>query len=148
IVRMTDVSIPLVKLSLSIESKSGDLVASASDLADSENEMQRFERMEQVSDQTSQLWGLLGNLQATITDKTSTTRLQELVAKLDSEIGAIDRNSRDYVATAARRKTAVEQVAKANETILRLISPLYDQLSARVESGAGRTDLSPVELDG
>src|SRR6476659_7486871 len=62
--RTTDVRLPLVKLSLGIEAKTGELVASASELAESETELEQFQRMERLSERISQLWSMLGSLQS------------------------------------------------------------------------------------
>jgi signal transduction histidine kinase/DNA-binding response OmpR family regulator len=136
--RITDNSLPLVTLSLSIESKSNELVASAGDLAESENDTDRFRRMERVSKQTAELWGHLGNLQSIIVDKASTTRLQATVAALNAEIGAIDRATRDFVALSSRRKVAIDAVARANEAVPRLIEPLAEDFSQRVREALDR----------
>ena len=59
---MSDVSLPVVNLSLSIETKTDELVTAATYLAESETELQQFERMERISALTAQLWSVLGNL--------------------------------------------------------------------------------------
>src|SRR5687767_1732446 len=54
--RTTDVSLPLVKQSLTIEARTGELVASATELGESETDLQQFQRMEKVSEQVAALW--------------------------------------------------------------------------------------------
>jgi signal transduction histidine kinase/DNA-binding response OmpR family regulator len=145
--RMTDVSLPLVKLSLGIESKTGELVASAADLAESETEVQQFERMQQLTEQIGQLWSVLGNLRSIITDTDTTTRLEQVVAALDSELGAIDRSTRDFVPIITRRRQAAKQVTAANETLVGLIAPMADQLGSRVTAALDRQDAAAMDLN-
>ena len=49
--RLTGVSLPLVQSSLGVEAKTAELVVLATELSKAENEAQRFERMERLSDQ-------------------------------------------------------------------------------------------------
>jgi signal transduction histidine kinase/CheY-like chemotaxis protein len=137
---MSDVSLPLVNLSLNIESKTGELVTAATDLAESETELQQFERMERISTLTGQLWSVLGNLQSIVTGEAATARLQESVAALNSELGAIDRGTRELVALATRRKRAAEQATLAHEALLRLVAPLVERFEERVNAAIDRGD--------
>jgi phosphoglycerate-specific signal transduction histidine kinase len=57
--RLTGVSLPLVQSSLGVEAKTAELVVLATELGKAENETQRFERMEHLSDQIGELWGIL-----------------------------------------------------------------------------------------
>src|ERR1700754_4243761 len=66
--RTSDVSLPLVKLSLSIEAKTGELLASATELTESLTDQQQFEHMDRLSAQVGQLWSMLGELQAISSD--------------------------------------------------------------------------------
>ena len=145
--RMTEVSLPLAKLSLGIESNTTALVAAAADLAGADTETEQTERMAKVTEQIVQLWVLLGNLQAIIVEKTALTRLQEVVSALDTALGAIDRATREFVETSTLRRHAIEQVAWANEAVLRPLGPLTEQLNARVAAIVDRSDASAIDQD-
>ena len=64
--RLTEVSLPLVQLSLGVESKTAELAVLASEVGKAENETQRFERMERLSSEMGQLWDRLSRLFALI----------------------------------------------------------------------------------
>src|SRR5689334_701493 len=100
--RTTDVSLPLVKQSLTIEARTSELVASASELGESETDLQQFQRMEKVSEQVAALWSAVGAVQSIGTGNGTTERLQRLLAALNSEIGEIDRGTRELVIVASR----------------------------------------------
>src|SRR5262245_34049775 len=108
--RTTDVSLPLVKLSLSIEAQTGELVASTSELGESETELQQFQRMEKVSEQVGRLWSLVGELQA-VSNNGGAARLQQILATLNGELSEIDRSTREFVVVANRRKAAIARLA-------------------------------------
>src|SRR5262249_39328184 len=99
-----------------------------------------FERMERISALTAQLWSVLGNLQSIVSEGAATARLQESVAALNSELGAIDRGTRELVALGTRRKRAAEQATLAHETLVRLVAPLVERLETRVNAAIDRSD--------
>src|SRR5262245_30880317 len=74
--RVTDESLPLVKLSLSIETKANEVVESASDLAQSESSQDQSLRMRRVSNQIGELWTLLVSLRALGSDPEATEQIQ------------------------------------------------------------------------
>jgi signal transduction histidine kinase/DNA-binding response OmpR family regulator len=135
--RTTDVSLPLVKQSLTIEARTSELVASATELGESETDLQQFQRMEKVSEQVGALWSAVGSLQSIGTGNGTTVRLQEVLAALNSELGAIDRATREFVLVASRRRAAIERVAAANERMLSLITPIADRTGARLSGTIG-----------
>lgn len=135
--RTTDVSLPLVIQSLTIEARTGELVASASELGESETDLQQFQRMEKVSEQVAALWSAVGNLQSIGSGNGTTERLQQLLAALSSEIGAIDRGTREFVLVASRRRAAIERVATVNERMLSLLTPIADRIGARLSGTIG-----------
>jgi signal transduction histidine kinase/DNA-binding response OmpR family regulator len=135
--RTTDVSLPLVKQSLTIEARTSELVASASELGESETDLQQFQRMEKVSEQVAALWSAVGSLQSIGTGNGTTERLQRLLAALNGEIGEIDRGTREFVLIASRRRTAIERITAANERMLGLITPIADRIGARLSAKVG-----------
>jgi phosphoglycerate-specific signal transduction histidine kinase len=92
--RLTEVSLPLVQLSLGVESKTAELVVLATEVGKAENETQRFERMERLSDQIGVLWSILGKLQSIISEEGTAARLQQLVAEINTKVGELDRSTR------------------------------------------------------
>jgi phosphoglycerate-specific signal transduction histidine kinase len=146
--RTTDVSLPLVKLSLTIEAQTGELVASTNELGGSETEVQQFERMEQVSAQIGRLWTLVGELQE-ISKNGGAARLQEILAKLNGELGAIDRSTREFVVVASRRKAAIERIAVASGKMLAMMQPIADRIGSRLSGliGAGAQSSAEAATD-
>ncbi len=135
--RTSDVSLPLVKLSLSIESKSGELAATAIELIDSETDLQQSQRMDKLSGQFAELWSLLRTLQSITPDDATTARLQAILANLNGELSQIDRSTREYVQVITRRKAGTDRVAAANERLLALMTPIVDRIGGRLTGTLG-----------
>jgi len=145
--RVTDESLPLVKLSLSVETKAGELVASATDLADSETGLDQFQRMERVSTQIAELWNLLSRLQSIGAETKTITQLQEIVGALSGEISAIDRTTRDFVHTLGQRNAAMGRLDGINKNLALLISPISYDFAARATAALDRGENAKVEID-
>ena len=145
--QLTGVSLPLVKLSFSIESKTVKLVTSASELAESETDVEQFERMELLSGQVGELWGVLRDLQAIVADKATTIRLQQIVAALNGELGAIDRSTREFVQILIQRKRATEEVARIDAKLLAQLAPIVEQFGSRVAVALDRTDTASLDRE-
>ncbi len=92
--------------------------------------------MEKVSGQIGRLWSLVGDLQA-ISGNGGAARLQEILAKLNGELGEIDRNTREFVVVTKRRKAAIENIATVNERMLGLMTPVADRIGSRLTGTIG-----------
>jgi signal transduction histidine kinase/CheY-like chemotaxis protein len=150
--RLTGVSLPLVELSLSVESRAAELVVLATQVGNAEDETQRFERMERLSDQIGQLWSTLGNLQSIISEEAAAARLQELVAAINNKVGELDRSTREVLLLRGRKDRAVAQAVAANEVGMRGLLQMTDDLLARMagnldRTGAGESNLARLQQD-
>ena len=150
--RLTGVSLPLVQSSLGVEAKTAELVVLATELSKAENEVQRFERMERLSDQIGQLWSVLSKLQTIISEETTAARLQQLVAAINTNIGDLDRSTREILLLGDRRHKAIDKIEAANEAALRLLLQVTDDILARIGASVdrarnGQTDAPDLQRD-
>jgi signal transduction histidine kinase/DNA-binding response OmpR family regulator len=134
--RLTEVSLPLVQLSLGVESKTAELAVLATEVGKAENETQRFQRMERLSDEMGRLWDRLGKLQSIIPEEATAERLQELVAEISTEVGELDRSTRDVLLLAGQQDRAMTQAIAANQSALRLLLQTTDDLLSRMTAAA------------
>jgi phosphoglycerate-specific signal transduction histidine kinase len=141
--RLTGVSIPLVELSLGVESKAAELVVLATQVGNAEDETQRFERMDRLSDQIGHLWSTLGNLQSIISEEAAAARLQELVAAINTKVGELDRSTREVLLLRGRKDRTVAQAVAVNEVGMRGLLQMTDDLLARMAGDLNR--LGPGE---
>jgi signal transduction histidine kinase/CheY-like chemotaxis protein len=146
--RLTEVSLPLVKLSLGVESKAAELVVLATQVGNARDETQRFERMERLSDQIGQLWGILGRLQSIISEDAAAARLQELVAAINTKAGELDRATREVLILSARKDRAIDQAVAVNEVGLRRLLQITDDMLSRMAANLDRAGAGQLVLAG
>jgi signal transduction histidine kinase/CheY-like chemotaxis protein len=146
--RLTGVSLPLVELSLGVESKAAELVVLATQVGNAEDETQRFERMERLSDQIGHLWSTLGNLQSIISEEAAAARLQELVAAINTKVGELDRSTREVLLLRGRKDRAVVRAVAVNEVAMRGLLQITDDLLARMAGDLNRVGSDEPNLAG
>ena len=66
--RLTEVSFPAVKDSLDVQTKASDVIDAALHVVGARNDVDRFNRMEAVSERIDRLWQAVGRLGAAIGD--------------------------------------------------------------------------------
>jgi signal transduction histidine kinase/DNA-binding response OmpR family regulator len=150
--RLTGVSLPLVQSSLGIEAKTAELVVLASELSKAENEAQRFQRMEHLSDQIGQLWTILSKLQTIISEEATAARLQQMIAAINTNISDLDRSTREILLLNDRRGKTIDKAEAVNEAGLRLLLQVTDdilsRIGARIDQGvSGQTDAPDLQRD-
>jgi signal transduction histidine kinase/CheY-like chemotaxis protein len=150
--RLTGVSLPLVELSLGVESKATELVVLATQVGNAEDETQRFERMDRLSDQIGHLWSTLGDLQSILSEEAAAARLQELVAAINTKVGELDRSTREVLLLRGRKDRTVAQAVAVNEVGMRGLLQMTDDLLARMAGdlnrlGPGEPNLAGLQQD-
>jgi signal transduction histidine kinase/CheY-like chemotaxis protein len=146
--RLTEGSLPLVQLSLGVESKAAELVALATEVGNAADETQRFERMERLSDQIGQLWSTLGKLQSIISEEAAATRLQELVAAINTKVGELDRSTREVLVLSARKDRAIDQIVAVNEVGMRGLLQMTEDILSRMAASLDRAGADQANLAG
>jgi signal transduction histidine kinase/CheY-like chemotaxis protein len=141
--RLTDVNLPAVKLSLGVESAATEVVAAADDVGQAENEIERFRRMDALSDQIGRLWSALSRLQSIVPETATTSRLQELIASIDGVVGNINRTTSDIFALIERRRRAIDQV----DALSRTTAGLLQDISAAADAKAGPPAVGDAPAD-
>ena len=122
--RLTDNSLPAVKLALGVESIAKDVIATATDVGQAESETDRARRMDELSDQISRLWGSLGQLRAIVGDNATTSKLWDVVSSIDSVVYELNQTTSDVVGMTERRRKSVALLAATSRKALGLIDAL------------------------
>ena len=146
--RLTGVSLPLVQLSLGVEAKTAELVVLATEVGNAQNETQRFERMERLSDQIGQLWDILSKLQTIISEEATAARLQQLVAAINTNVGELDRSTREVLLLNDRRVKTIDKAEAVNEAGLRLLLQVTDDIVSRMGASVARAGGRQADLPG
>jgi signal transduction histidine kinase/CheY-like chemotaxis protein len=156
--RLTDGSLPAVKLTLGVESAAKDVIATAIDVGQAEGETERFRRMDALSGEISRLWSIVGDLRSIVGDTSATSRLQEVVASIDSAVGELSRTTSEVDVLAEGRRKAVALLDSSGDRAIGLVREfpeLRADLAAamttlyRIAAADGADKLPPLarELD-
>src|SRR5215471_6797969 len=111
--RLTDGSLPAVKIALGVESTAKDVIATATDVGQAESEAVRSQRMDALSDQMSHLWARLGDLRAIVGDNATASQLWEAVSSIDSVVYVLNQTTADAMRSADRRHQSIAALAAA-----------------------------------
>ncbi len=122
--RLTDTSLPAVKIALGVESIAKDVIATATDVGQAESETARAQRMDDLSDQISRLWASLGQLRAIVGDNPTTSKLWDVVSSIDSVVYELNQTTADVVGLTERRHKATALLAATSRKTLAAIDAL------------------------
>jgi len=124
--RLTGRSMPAVRYALAVESSAKAIAASGAQLADATTEVQRFNEMSEATDRIGKLWGALAQLRA-VSAGTEVTRLQTLIAGIDSRLGELDRVIQAKIYTVSQRVRLRARIRPAMETLAGSLGPFVAQ---------------------
>jgi signal transduction histidine kinase/DNA-binding response OmpR family regulator len=122
--RLTDVSLPVVRLSLGMASNATQIAATAAQIGNIKDPVKLFEQSEALTEHIQELWSGLRALQQATGDTEATKQLQALVAKIDGSVGELNRAASDrnalfdrYQRTFAEAEHAVDAISKTLNTM-------------------------------
>ncbi|MET0445365.1 MAG: response regulator [Pseudorhodoplanes sp.] len=119
--QLTGESLPAVKFSLAVESNARAIAASGAQLAGSTKESQRFAHMNEATERIGQLWSAMSKLRDATEDSASIERAQALVARIDVQIGELDRSIREKLSVANALDNAIVRLARDSTTLAELL---------------------------
>ncbi len=107
--RLTDQSLPAVKLSLSVEAKTTELAIRGAQLGSVEDTNQMLDLIAKVGQELSDLWGTVDELTGLVGDS-STRRLEDLLKSIEADLMVLDRITRERVPLISIRETTAQEV--------------------------------------
>ncbi len=121
-------SLPLVKLSLSLDVATAEASSAAASLARANYEHQRVPRVQALQQSIAEMRGILDELRRVLGASPQVTRLEGLVAAIDREGQALNAIITTKVAVGAQREQATDAVARAADALARLLAPISDEI--------------------
>lgn len=115
--QLTGESLPAVKFSLAVESNARAIAAAGAQLAGATSEVQRFSRMNTATERVGQLWAALSQLRDATEDTKTVEQLQTLIAKIDAEIGQLDRTIREKISVSSALDNAISRLTRDSATL-------------------------------
>jgi signal transduction histidine kinase/CheY-like chemotaxis protein len=125
---LTQRSLPLVKLSLSLDGATAEASSAAAALARANYEQQRGPRMEALQRSIGEMRVILDELRRVLGPSPQVTRLDSLVGSFDREGQALNGIITTKVEVGARREQATDAVARAADALARLLAPISDEI--------------------
>jgi signal transduction histidine kinase/CheY-like chemotaxis protein len=141
--RLIEFSFPAVKISLEVQTKAADVIDAASHVGAARDEVDRFNKMETVTERIDRLWQAVARLGATIGDFTRAP-IQEVIARIDSQIGELNRATGDKFAAELGPRRVRQQIVDATADADRQITALFQRISA--PAGGPAQDRGPALL--
>src|SRR3954469_16820277 len=142
--RLTDVSLPTVKLSLALENKAAAIASAADDLASAIDEGERKAASSAVASRFGEFKDVVAQLEGMVGSTDAVRRLTEVVTGMDREITELDRTVEDRIARTASRQASVEAVNQATDQLISSLGPAGDTILATIrkaiDAGDGGTD--------
>ena len=135
--RLTDASLPAVKLSLQLENRAASVQRSVSELSRSSNEAQRSQSSMAVVQAFSAFEKSLQQLRETGTGTSSYEALAGLVHSMNDQIVALDATMQLAISRATIRRASVEAVAAATSQLVASLGPAGDAVLAKIEAASG-----------
>jgi signal transduction histidine kinase/DNA-binding response OmpR family regulator len=134
---LIDVSMPALKLSMDVQIRAADVIETAGEVGNAQDEVERFTGMVTATDRISSLWQAVEQLRAVVDDKTMTP-IQTLIARIDSQVGELNRTVGEGLAASQAPGKLFQQVAQTTAAVNRTVGSLLDRLNDNpVDAAAG-----------
>jgi signal transduction histidine kinase/DNA-binding response OmpR family regulator len=131
---LIDVSLPALKLSMDVQVRAADVIETAGDVGNARNETERFTGMSAATDRISALWQAVEQLRTVVDDK-KMGPIQKLIARIDSQVGDLNRTVGEGLAASEAPGKAFQQVTAAVAAANRTITPVLERLSTAQPPG-------------
>jgi hypothetical protein len=127
---LIDVSMPALKLSMDVQSRAADVIETASEVGSAQDEVERFTGMVTATDRIGNLWQAIEKLRTVIVDDKTMAPIQTLIARIDSQVGDLNRTVGDGLSAADAPSRVFQQVSAATTTTNQTIAGILDRLNS------------------
>ena len=140
---LIDVRMPTLKLSMDVQIRAADVIETAGEVGNAQDEVERFTGMAAATDRISSLWQAVEQLRKVVDDKTMAP-IQTLIARIDSQVGDLNRTVGDGLAASQAPGKLFQQVTDAITAANQIIAFLLDRLNtAQPLPGGATPDTDP-----
>lgn len=127
---LVDVSMPALKLSMDVQTRASDVIEVATEVGRVENEVERFTGMAEATERISSLWQAVEKLRGVIANQESMVPIQTLIARIDSQVGDLDRAVGESLAASSAPARSFQKVTDATAAANRTIAAMVERLNA------------------
>jgi signal transduction histidine kinase/DNA-binding response OmpR family regulator len=126
---LVDVNMPALKLSMEVQSRAADVIEAAIEVGRAEDEVERFDGMATATERISTLWQTVEKLRSVIADDGTMAPIQTLIARIDSQVGNLDRAVGEGLAASTAPVRTFRQLQDATTAANRTITSILDRLN-------------------
>ena len=134
---LTGVSMPALKLSMDVQSRAAEVIETAGEVGNAQDEVERFNGMSTATERIGNLWQAIERLRTVIADEQRMVPIQQLIAQIDREVGELNRTVGDGLAASQAPGRAFREVGTANDAATVRIGAMLERLQAALPGAAG-----------
>ncbi len=127
---LVDTSMPALKLSMDVQARAADVIETAGEVGNAEDELARFQGMSTATERIGNLWQAIEKLRAVITDEKTMPPIQALIARIDSQVGDLNRTVGEGLAASQAPLKVGQEAARATSDANRLIAAALDRINS------------------
>ena len=127
---LIDVSMPALKLSMDVQIRAADVIETASEVGAAQDEVERFTGMVTATDRIGSLWQAVEKLRTVIADDKTMVPIQTLIARIDSQVGSLNRTVGEGLAASQEPAKAFQQVGTATAAANRALAAMLDRFDS------------------
>ena len=131
---LVDVSMPALKRSMDVQSRAADVIETAIEVGAAQDEVERFTGMSTATERIGTLWQAVEKLRTVVADEKAMLPIQTLIARIDSQVGGLDRTVGEGLASSQSPARVFQQIADATAVSNRTIAALLERI-APAQSG-------------
>jgi signal transduction histidine kinase/DNA-binding response OmpR family regulator len=134
---LVEVSMPALKLSMDVQNRASDVIETAGEVGNAQDEIERFNGMVAATERIGTLWQAIERLRAIVTDEQTMLPIQALVARIDSQVGDLNRTVGDGIAASQAPARIFQQIGATTAAANTAFASLLDMLNAAAAAPSG-----------
>ena len=135
--RLTDSSLPAVKLSLGVEARTNELAIMGAELGNVSDTTQMLDLITKVGEESGVLWSTVGQLKILLGDSAGFSRMETLITAIDGDLQKFDRFTRERVPLVSIREGTAQDIRDGIGGIRRTLAGLTDPMTGATPTATG-----------
>ena len=144
---LVEVSMPALKLSMDVQSRASDVIETAGEVGNAQDEIERFNGMVAATERIGILWQAIEKLRAIVADEQTMLPIQALVARIDSQVGDLNRTVGDGISASQAPARIFQQIGATTAAANTAFASLLDRLNAAQAAPCRRRAKCPARRE-
>ncbi|HEY5963425.1 MAG TPA: response regulator [Xanthobacteraceae bacterium] len=136
---LVEVSMPALKLSMDVQSRASDVIETAGEVGNAQDEIERFNGMVAATERIGILWQAIEKLRAIVADEQTMLPIQALVARIDSQVGDLNRTVGEGISASQAPARIFQQIGTTTTTANSAFASLLEKLNTAQATSPGAT---------